>query len=144
MKKILKSRVFAFILGAILFGGIGVVSAYGLFAKDVDFTPSDNTWKKETGDEITNVEDAVDELYKMIKNIKRNWTAVISYRVYLGWNGNTGYGYANGEITVKCVGGNVSVTNSGGVKNSPTDNWNGSYYINSKVTDVALKSFTYN
>ena len=61
MKKIFKSRVFAFILGAILFGSIGVVSAYTILANDIGYTPSNTTW------EVSNVKDAIDDLYS--KNI---------------------------------------------------------------------------
>ena len=63
MKKIIKSRVFAFILGAIIFGSIGVVSAYTIFADNIGYTPKDSTWKKSNGEDITNVKDAIDELY---------------------------------------------------------------------------------
>ena len=63
MKKIFKSRVFAFVLGALLFGSIGVVSAYTILANDVGYTPKDTTWKKSNGEDITNVKDAIDELY---------------------------------------------------------------------------------
>ena len=63
MKKFLTSRIFAFILGAVIFGGITAVSAYTLFASQIKYTPSDNTWKKANGEDIINVSDAVDELY---------------------------------------------------------------------------------
>ena len=63
MKKVFKSRMFSFILGAVIFGFVGAVSAYSLFANNVGFTPSDATWKKTNGDDITNVEDAINELY---------------------------------------------------------------------------------
>ena len=63
MKRIIKSRVFAFILGAVIFGGIVGVSAYSIFANDIGYTPSDSTWKKSNGEDITNVKDAIDELY---------------------------------------------------------------------------------
>ena len=63
MKKVLKSNVFAFILGALIFGGIGAVSAYAILASDIGFTPKDSTWKKSDGTDITNVKDAIDELY---------------------------------------------------------------------------------
>ena len=63
MKKIIKSRVFAFVLGAIIFGSIGIVSAYSIFANDIEYTPKDTTWKKSNGEDITNVKDAIDELY---------------------------------------------------------------------------------
>ena len=64
MKKIFrKSNIFSFLLGAIIFGGIGVVSAYTIFANDIGYTPKDSTWKKANGEDITNVKDAIDELY---------------------------------------------------------------------------------
>ncbi len=43
MKKVFKSRIFAFVLGVIIFGGIGVVSAYTIFANDVGYTPKYKT-----------------------------------------------------------------------------------------------------
>ena len=63
MKNIFKSRVFTFILGAVIFSGITGVAAYNMLAKDIKYTPSDNSWKKANGDNITNVEEALDELY---------------------------------------------------------------------------------
>ena len=57
MKDILKSRVFAFVLGAIIFGGIGVASAIIYQSKDVIYTPTETTW------EVDNVKDALDDLY---------------------------------------------------------------------------------
>lgn len=63
MKIIIKSRLFAFILGALIFSGITGVAAYNMFAKDIKYTPSDTTWKKSNGEDITNVEEAIDELY---------------------------------------------------------------------------------
>lgn len=64
MKKIFKkSNIFSFILGAVIFGGIVGVSAYTILANDIGYTPSDTTWKKSNGEDITNVKDAIDELY---------------------------------------------------------------------------------
>ena len=63
MKKVLKSRIFAFVLGAVIFGGLVGVSAYTIFANDIGYTPKDTTWKKSNGEDITNVKDAIDELY---------------------------------------------------------------------------------
>lgn len=68
MKKIFKSRIFAFVLGAILFGGIGVVSAYTILANNIGYTPKDTTWKKTNGEDITNVKDAIDDLYDKTNN----------------------------------------------------------------------------
>lgn len=64
MKKIFKSRVFAFVLGALLFGSIGVVSAYTILANDIGYTPSNTTW------EVDNVKDAIDDLYTKANNQK--------------------------------------------------------------------------
>ena len=58
MKKIIKSRVFAFVLGAIIFSGITGVAAYTIFASDIGYTPKDTAW------EVDNVKDAIDELYE--------------------------------------------------------------------------------
>ena len=63
MKKIIKNPIFTFILGAVIFGGIVGVSAYTIFANDIGYTPKDSTWKKSNGEDITNVKDAIDELY---------------------------------------------------------------------------------
>ena len=59
MKKILKSRIFAFILGAVIFSGITAL-ATGLIASSVSYTP---TWTKSNGEDIVNVSEALDELY---------------------------------------------------------------------------------
>lgn len=60
-----KSNVISFLLGAIIFGSVGVVSAYSLLAKDIGYNPKDNAWKKANGDNITNVKEAIDELYSL-------------------------------------------------------------------------------
>lgn len=64
MKKVLKSRIFAFILGAIIFSGITSVAAYSIFANDIGYTPKDSTW------EVNNIQDAVDDLFNRV-NITR-------------------------------------------------------------------------
>ena len=68
MNKVLKSRIFFLILGAVIFGGIVGVSAYSILASDIGYTPSDSTWKKTNGENITNVKDAIDELYLKSNN----------------------------------------------------------------------------
>ena len=64
MSRILKSRLLCFILGAVIFGSIGVVSAYTLLANDTAFTPTDENWKKEDGTDIEDVASALDYLYE--------------------------------------------------------------------------------
>lgn len=60
MKKIIKNPILTFVLGALIFGGIGVVSAYTILASDIGYTPKDTTW------EVDNVEDAIDDLYSKV------------------------------------------------------------------------------
>ena len=60
MKKNVGSRLFSFILGAIIFGGIGVVSAYTFLASDTSFTPKDTGW------EVDNVEDALNDIHRIM------------------------------------------------------------------------------
>ncbi len=70
MKNILRSRIFTFVVGAIIFSGITGVAAYNMLAKNINYTPHDTTWKKSNGDNITNVEEALDELYTATNNQK--------------------------------------------------------------------------
>ena len=53
MRRFIKNNIVGFILGAILFGSIGVV-AYTLNATQVSYTPSDKTWKVKTVEEAIN------------------------------------------------------------------------------------------
>ena len=88
MKKILKSRLFFFILGAVIFG-TGSVFAYSILAPDVGYTPKDNAW------EVDNVKSALDDLYTLSKdNIIIYETGEFS--IYLS---KGSYGYGN--ITLK-------------------------------------------
>ena len=69
MKKIFKkSNIFSFLLGALIFSSITAVSAYTILANDIGYTPEDTTWKKSNGKDITNVKDAIDELYLKSNN----------------------------------------------------------------------------
>ena len=63
MKKILKSRIFFFLLGAVLFGSIGVLATVA--AASITYEPS---WTKANGDPITNVSEALDTLYTKAQN----------------------------------------------------------------------------
>lgn len=68
MNKFLKNNLKVFVavvISGIIFGGIGVYAASQYFAKDISFTPSDEKFKKENGEPIDNVEDALNELYKI-------------------------------------------------------------------------------
>lgn len=65
MKKFLTSRIFTFILGAVIFSGITGVAAYSILASDIGYTPKDSSW------EVNNVKDAIDDLYTKSKNVKK-------------------------------------------------------------------------
>ena len=62
MKKIFNSKFFYFVLGAIIFGSISSVIAYSLAARDVEYNPGDNSWKTYEGNDINDVQTAIDEL----------------------------------------------------------------------------------
>lgn len=84
MKKLFKrSNIFSFLLGALIFTGITSVAAYSIFANDIGYTPKDTTWKKSNGEDITNVEDAINELYtKSNKEILNKFTISIDSDSY--------------------------------------------------------------
>ena len=58
----MKKLIIAFILGGVVFGSITGVIALSYTAKDVTYTPSDNSWN------VDNVEDAIKDL-KVYKDI---------------------------------------------------------------------------
>ena len=60
MKKIIQSRVFLVIVCGLLFTSIGVYAA-NYYAKDVTYTPGDETWK------VSNVNEAINSLYNSRK-----------------------------------------------------------------------------
>ena len=63
MKKTIKNPIFTFIIGAIIFGSIGVLGASYLYhADEVSYTPKNNKF------EVDNVEDAINELYQKVNN----------------------------------------------------------------------------
>ena len=60
MKNLIKNKkkeIISFILGAILFSGVGAYAAVTFVASDVTYTPSDTTWS------VTKVDKALDDLY---------------------------------------------------------------------------------
>lgn len=68
IKKILNSRVFAFILGGIFFSGL-TVYAYTISSSDVSYEPEDNTW------DATNVKVALDDLYEIANKNASDYSA---------------------------------------------------------------------
>lgn len=67
MKKFIKNNIKIFLIvliTTIIVGNISVYAASQYFAKDITFTPTNENFKKENGEPIDNVEDALNELYK--------------------------------------------------------------------------------
>ena len=62
----MKKNIIYFILGGIIFSTT-LVSGYQLLAKDISYTPN---WTKENGESITNVKEAIDELYDKTNSSK--------------------------------------------------------------------------
>ncbi len=63
MKKILKSQLFAFILGMIIASAGTAYAAYSIYSYQVSYTPSNSSW------EVDNVEDALDYVYDHIAEL---------------------------------------------------------------------------
>ena len=76
--KVLKSRIFAFILGGIIFSAIGVF-AYAYNAGQITYTPKDSNWK------VNNVKSAIDDLNG---KVMREITLQGSVNVYTSGGGN--------------------------------------------------------
>ncbi|MBR1416348.1 MAG: hypothetical protein IJ572_00830 [Bacilli bacterium] len=64
MKRILKSRLLFFILGAVIFSTVSVF-AYSILATNVGFTPTESTWN------VDNVSDALNNLYNEVHDMKK-------------------------------------------------------------------------
>lgn len=66
MKKFIKNNLKIFltiIITAIIIGSVSVYAASQYFARDISFTPTNENFKKENGETINNVEDALNTLY---------------------------------------------------------------------------------
>lgn len=57
MKRVIRSRIVAFIIGALLFSGVSVYATYSILANDIGYTPSNDSWN------VDNVQDAINYLY---------------------------------------------------------------------------------
>lgn len=86
MKSFIKNNLKVFvtmIITTIIVGSVSVYAASQYFAKDITFTPTNENFKKENGEAITNVEDALNELY----NQKNNGNLQYSFCTHT-WNSN--------------------------------------------------------
>ena len=140
----LKSKISIFVVGILtgllIFGGI-VYAATLYKATDISYEPTDESWG------VNNVSEAMDDLKNQIKELEdktqsNNWTMIVSYDISLGWNGNTKYGSTKGQLTIKSVDGNINITQTGGAISSPSDKWDGTYYINANTSNFKIESFT--
>ena len=150
MKKIFKkSNIFSFLLGAIIFGGIVGVSAYTILATDIGYTPKDATWKKSNGEDITNVNDAINELYAQAKsgfNITSDNLLIEQSNTIDGTVSKT-YTAEKKEIIVVSLSqtGNEkhsnNITTTGSIlkdSNNLSKDYNSSWYINIRTVVVEL------
>ena len=110
MKKIFKSRLFFFILGAAVFSTVSVL-ADSLLASNIEYNPTDNTF------EVDKVNTALDELYERTK-LRRVLVGTISRNVtqdsfdctrFAGWRNFT---IENFAVVVTGLYGNGSVSQS--------------------------------
>lgn len=62
MKRIIKNPIFTFALGILICGSTAVVAST-MLARNITYTPNDNTWK------VNNVEAALDSLYENKNNV---------------------------------------------------------------------------
>lgn len=67
MREFIKNNLKVFvavIITTIIVGSISVYADSQYLSKDIIFTPNNENFKKENGESIENVDDALDELYK--------------------------------------------------------------------------------
>ncbi|MBR1416361.1 MAG: hypothetical protein IJ572_00895 [Bacilli bacterium] len=70
MKKLFKSRIFFFVLGAVMFSTVSVF-AYSLLAQDVGFTPKDEDWN------VDNVKSGLDDLHETCDYCKSRFEGLV-------------------------------------------------------------------
>ena len=78
MKKINRSHIYSFILGAIIFGSVGVGAT--MVANSISYTPKDTSWN------VDNVSDAIDDLYNNKCPNKQSGTEVIQTSQANNWH----------------------------------------------------------
>ena len=91
MKQFIKNNIKTFItvlITTIIVGSISVYAASQYFAKDITFTPTNENFKKENGEPVNNVEDALNELYKTQNDDFVNFSVV--YRLSSSFNNQNG------------------------------------------------------
>ena len=141
MKKVFKKGyIFSFILGAIVFGSVGTYAAYSVLADNIGYTPKDTTWKKANDEDITNVKDAIDELYSNQYELIDN---LISEKEITG---DTAAGYWS---TDRCTGGAIPVLKDSYYiitvfhEATASINLSGARIINSRINDNHISAHSY-
>ena len=143
----MKKGIVGFILGALVFSCISV-SAYTLLANNIGYTPKDNTWKKSNGENITNVKDAIDELYTNSNFKITSDNLIIEQSNVIDGTVSKTYKAEKNEIIVVSLSqtGNEThsnnITTSGNIlkdSNNLSKNYNSSWYINIRTVVVELK-----
>lgn len=108
MKKYIKSNIFSFILGAVIFSTFSVYATVSILSGQVDYTPRDNEWN------VENVEDALDDLYDIAKNSGGNTSGFVGYSFDYDYTGNvqTFNVPATGEYKIELWGAQGGTTRS--------------------------------
>lgn len=88
------------IISGIVFTGIGVYAASQYLASDISFTPSDVNFKKENGEPIDNVEDAINELYNKKSSINSPNNIVTDGLVF-GFDSRINYSLNSNNVIFK-------------------------------------------
>ena len=136
MKKVLKSRMFAFLIGAIIFGSIGVYAASEIFASSVTYSNTNSGLQNEEGNAVDNVQDAIDVLYKKADGFNSVIDTSIGSSVSIG-----GYlwhiiGKDENNMYLLMDAGQLSRAYLCDIYSSPNCNWNNSTYTYSWETST--------
>lgn len=105
----MKKNILCFILGMIVAGGVAGVVAYSYNAKDVGYTPNDNTWN------VSSTKQALDDLYVKSKNVPNLSTQTTATAADI-LRGKTAYNslgnLITGTATVECITGSFKITSA--------------------------------
>lgn len=101
MKNFIKNNIKTFmtiLITTIVVGSVSVYAASQYFAKDIIFTPTNENFKKENGEPINNVEDALNELYDK-KNNNECISGTLTHNSNTNIDLNVGFEVTKAELT---------------------------------------------
>ena len=130
MKRFIKNNLKVFvtmIITTIIVGSVSVYAASQYFAKDISFKPTNENFKKENGESIDNVEDALNELYKKTSSNKED--SCNTNLIGLVWNYNY---YGSEDIFVPPCSGKYKVETWGAQGGNYDNTYRGGYGAYSK------------